>query len=182
MFAEAKIAPFRRYSRNVNYQSVLDLGSGPGTNAPLFQNRDYVGVDFNEKYTAFATEKFKGRFVTSCAIDFSKDCTEQFDLIIVNSLLHHLNDDETSTLMSHCANRIKQNGTIHIIDSVLPTHFSLKRTLAKLDRGKFVRPLSRWEELVFSHFKKCHLEFYTLNLFGLPAYDMFYFVGERHDH
>ena len=42
-------------------QTVLDVGCGPGTNAPHFAHADYLGVDINPSYVATAARRYVHR-------------------------------------------------------------------------------------------------------------------------
>jgi SAM-dependent methyltransferase len=60
-FASQKFAPVERHLAHHDVRRILDVGCGPGTNAPRFAGADYVGVDINERYLVIAREKFRGR-------------------------------------------------------------------------------------------------------------------------
>ena len=49
-FAEQKLAPVMRHNVMGAVRRVLDVGCGPGTNAPHFEGLDYLGLDINPDY------------------------------------------------------------------------------------------------------------------------------------
>ena len=73
---------------------------------------------------------------------------ERFDLILVNSLLHHLDDSSIIRLLTHLSGLVTADGRVHILELVMPEHRSVARFLARQDRGRYVRPLSTWSSLI----------------------------------
>ncbi len=76
--------------------SLLELGTGPGTDWNIFKNHyEVVGSDnSNEFLNHLRAKNPDGRFIE---IDASSLKTSlQFDGIYSNKVLHHLNDDELS--------------------------------------------------------------------------------------
>ncbi len=49
-FVQEKLGPILRHNHLACVRRVLDVGCGPGTNAPLFAGVDYVGLDINDRY------------------------------------------------------------------------------------------------------------------------------------
>ena len=64
-----------------------------------------------------------------------------------------------------------------MLDLVLPAHASAGRLLARLDRGRFARPIESWRALFTEHLREEHFEPYAFGLPGLPLWQMVYFVG-----
>ena len=64
---------------------ALDVGCGPGTNAPRFAGADYVGVDVNEGYLAIARAKYPGRFIQADLQTAELSSLGTFDTILVNA-------------------------------------------------------------------------------------------------
>ena len=68
-------------------------------------------------------------------------------------------------------------GQVHVLDLVLPPRASAARLLARLDRGRFARPIESWHALFTEHLREQHFEPYAFGLPGLPLWQMVYFVG-----
>lgn len=159
--------------------SVLDVGCGPGTNAPLFRPDGYVGVDINPAYIETARRRHQGRFVVADVADPAAFPDERFSLVFMNSLLHHLDDATVGRLLDRVAALTTPEGRVHILDLLLPPDPSAARVLAKADRGRFARPVEAWRELFGRHLNVEHFEPYDVGLPGLPLWRMVYVVGGR---
>lgn len=179
-FAEAKFAPVLRHTDLSGVRRVLDVGCGPGTNAPLFAGLDYTGLDINERYIEYASSHHPGKFVAQDATTLEVPAGERFDFVLVNSFLHHIPDPEVSRLLGHLRSVVAPDGHIHILELVLPPKPSLGRLLARLDRGDHARPLAHWRELLSESFEPEVFEPYPLGGARWAAttlWNMVYFKG-----
>lgn len=176
-FAAAKVRPFLAHLDLSRVRRVLDVGCGPGTNAHLFAHTDYVGVDINPDYTTLAARRHRGRFVTGDVSDPNVLPNERFDCVFANSLMHHLPDDVVRALLRRMAELARPDGEVHVLDLVLPERASAARALARLDRGKFPRPIEAWRALFTEHLVLRHFDVYPLGLPGIPLWWMVHFVG-----
>ena len=61
-FAGRKFEPIEHHNDLARVRRVLDVGCGPGTNAARFEAAEYVGLDINPGYVAFARRKYRGSF------------------------------------------------------------------------------------------------------------------------
>jgi SAM-dependent methyltransferase len=176
-FASAKLKPFLAHVDLEQTHRVLDVGCGPGTNARVFAGRDYVGIDVNPDYIRTASSRHPGRWVVGDVTDETVFPDERFDCVFANSLMHHLDDDAVRNLLRRMARLTAPDGKVHVLDLVLPPHASAGRMLARLDRGRFARPLDRWRALFTEHLQEEHFQPYAFGLPFLPLWDMVYFVG-----
>lgn len=176
-FASAKLRPFLARVDMRSVRRVLDVGCGPGTNARLFANHDYVGVDINPEYIATASRTRPGRFLVGDVADPRVLPDERFDCVFANSLMHHLPDPVVTRLLARMAALTAAGGSVHVLDLVVPDAWSPSRALARLDRGKYPRPLHAWRELFTAHLDEQHFQLYPLGLPGLPLWWMVYFAG-----
>ena len=178
-FAERKFAPVRRHNDLASARRVLDLGCGPGTNARHFRHADYVGVDNNTEYIAWARRHYPGRFVVA---DVSKDAMtvgSGFDFILANSFFHHIATQDVRRILAHVAALLSEGGQVHILDLVMPKNNGLPRMLASWDRGEFPRPLEEWRALLTESFVPVVFEPYPLGIAGVTLWEMVYFKGGR---
>jgi SAM-dependent methyltransferase len=176
-FASAKLRPFLARGGVSRTRRVLDVGCGPGTNAPVFASCDYVGIDINPEYIRTASSHHRGRFVVGDVADERVLPDEHFDCVFANSLMHHLDDGVVRSLLRRMSRLTTPDGSVHVLDLVLPERASAARTMARLDRGRFARPLDAWRVLFTEHLRELHFEPYPLGLPGLPLWRMVYFVG-----
>lgn len=175
-FAAKKFAPVERWLRHHPVRRVLDVGCGAGTNAGHFTGVDYVGIDVNERYLESARARFRGQFVQADLTSADLSSLGTFDMILANSFLHHVNDADTERILAQLAPLLAADGTIHILDLVLPPRKSLARMMARLDRGAYARPVERWHALFTAAFEPLGFEPY---FFGGRLWSMVYFRGRR---
>jgi SAM-dependent methyltransferase len=182
-FAEAKFAPIRRHNDLTTVRKVLDVGCGPGTNTAHFEGVDYLGIDINERYVAYARSQFGRAFLAADATEFTAPDGESFDFILVNSFLHHIPDEAVSNLLAHLKSIVSDDGGIHVLELELPAQPSVAKLLARMDRGDHPRPLDRWRHLLAESFDPLVFERYPLTLPGpakLTLWNMVYFKGRPH--
>ena len=177
-FAEAKLAPMRAHTDFTKLKRVLDVGCGPGTNAPHFAHADYLGVDINPQYVADAARRY-GRAFLAADITTYQVTGDPFDCILVNSFLHHVDLESTHRILAHLPSLLPADGFVHIIELVLPPQASPSRLLAKLDRGDFPRPLEEWRTIFNQHFEEVVFEPYSVGLAGVTLWEFVYFKGRK---
>jgi trans-aconitate methyltransferase len=172
-FAEAKLRPLFAHNDLSRVQRVIDVGCGPGTNAHHFTGVDYTGLDFNEGYIADARRRYGRDFRVADVTRLAPGTIEPGDMILVNSVLHHLDDQETHRTLAALPQLMTATGTVHILDLVLPASLSPHWVMARLDRGQYARSVDAWRALFRTHFVEQVFEPYSFA--GLWA--MVYFRG-----
>ncbi len=173
-FAERKFAPVKGANDLSAVRSVLDVGCGPGTNTPHFEHADYLGIDVNPAYIESARERFGRDFIVADVNSFEPPDGRRFDFVLVNSLLHHLPDDEVRALLARTAELVDAGGHVHVLELVQPQRPSPARLLARLDRGDYARPMAEWDRLLGESLEAVHRERYTLGLPGAVLWNMVY--------
>lgn len=173
-FADAKFAPISRHLAAHPARRVLDVGCGPGTNAPRFTKADYTGLDINADYLALARTRYKGTFIQANLASADISSLGRFDCILINSFLHHLASDAVHRILRQVSTLLESGGRVHILELVLSERRSLSRIMAKLDRGRYPRPIDEWKHLFEAHFETVRLEPYML---GGHLWAMVYFQG-----
>jgi SAM-dependent methyltransferase len=176
-FAERKLAPLMAHNDVSRARRVLDVGCGPGTNTHHFAGADYLGIDFNPAYIESARRRHGRKFVVADVTSYQVPNDERFDLILANSLFHHIDSASTSRILSHLATLLSDDGHIHVFDLVLPSRPSVSRFLARADRGEHPRPLEEWRELFTAAFEPVVFEPYRLGTAGVTLWNMVYFKG-----
>lgn len=174
-FVSQKFAPVERRLSQREVRRVLDVGCGPGTNARRFASADYVGIDNNERYLAVARSKYRGTFIHADLADADLSSLGAFDTILVNSFLHHLPDGAVTRILQQLEPLLGAAGTAHLVELVMPEKRSIAWVMAKLDRGRYARPLSAWQELFSAYLEPVTIEPYT---FGGGLWSMVYFQGK----
>jgi len=177
-FARQKFAPISKHTDLKTVRNVLDVGCGPGTNAGLFANTGYLGVDINPRYIESARKKYGRNFLVADVTTYADIPAEKFDFILINSFLHHIDDAGTNAILSRLKFWLSDDGHIHILELVYPTRLSVAQLVAKADRGKFSRPLDVWRSLFERHLKIQAFEPYPLHGLGITLWNMIYCKGK----
>lgn len=175
-FVKQKLAPFQKRVDLIRVPRVIDLGCGPGTNAGIFSPAQYVGVDISVEYIEYARSHYPHQFEVW---DITKPGPElgTFDLAFVNSVFHHLSDEETNQVLRSLSIHLNYDASVHVIDLVLPEQPSLARTLARLDRGEHPRHIEHWRELLDGHLEIELCETFYIGLAGVRMWQMIYVTG-----
>lgn len=176
-FVASKLRPVWRHNDRAAIRRVLDVGCGPGTNSAEFAGLDYLGVDLNPSYIEHARRKHEGRFVVA---DLRTDAVPgkgSYDFVLVNSLLHHLDDGPVSSLLADLRQYVSDDGHVHVIELELPERRGLPRLLALSDRGDYPRTIERWRTLLTEHFDEVVLEPFPVPARGPMLWSMVYFKG-----
>jgi SAM-dependent methyltransferase len=176
-FAEPKLRPVLTNNDLTKVGRVLDIGCGPGTNTRHFLNCDYLGIDFNEEYISSARRRFGQRFMVADVTNLVLPADQRFNFVLLNSLLHHLDDTQVRGLLKRVTDLLSKDGCVHITELVLPERSSIPRLLARLDRGHYARRLERWEDLFSEVFRPVLFKPYSVTGLGVPLWDMVYFKG-----
>ena len=175
-FVRAKFAPILQHNDLARVKRVLDIGCGPGTNCKHFRHAHYTGIDVNPGYISYARRRH--------AMDFQvRDATTdvpdgRYDFVLLNSLLHHLDDQAALRVLRQSAAALDHNGSIHVIELVLPERQGLPRLMATRDRGDYPRPLERWRSMFCQYFEPQVFRPYTIGLAGIPLWNLVYFKGK----
>jgi SAM-dependent methyltransferase len=132
----------RQYISYVPGQRVLDVGCGPGYVIEYLPECDYVGFDTDQKYINYARNKYGHSGIFFCQ-EFCDDALRNmntFDLVIMNGLLHHLDNNEVIALFKRIKCILRSGGQVVTLDGCyVEGQSSIARRLLGLDRGKYVR-------------------------------------------
>lgn len=167
-FNRPKIHAIERMLRRSGNEKgrILDVGCGPATNASFFSDWDYLGVDLNPEYIKVARTKFPGlRFEVADAAALELN-GEKFDVVLINSLMHHLNDAECSELLRGIRHTLGENSTIITQEPLTPdTKKRLMRFLMNNDRGDYFRTQEEWKNIFhINNYQIVFEEFYSLKI------------------
>ena len=137
------------FLQDLSFQSVLDIGCGPGEYAGLARS-SYLGIDTSES------------FIKTCRARYAQDPTKVFihadattvtvpgryDLAVLNSVLHHLTDEETTRLIAWVARSARY---LFVLDLHPVPWNPASRCLYALDRGHYVRDVAAQKALILQH-------------------------------
>jgi SAM-dependent methyltransferase len=176
-FVSTKLGPIWRHNDRSTIQRVLDVGCGPGTNSAEFDGLDYLGVDLNPAYIEHARRKHASHFEVADVRTDSVPGKGTYDFVLVNSLLHHLDDVAASSLLEDLRDYVSDDGHIHVIELELPEARGLPRLLARSDRGEYPRSLAAWRRLLTEWFDEVVFEPFPVPAHGPMLWSMVYFKG-----
>jgi SAM-dependent methyltransferase len=136
---------------------VGDIGCGPGFIVELLPaDVSYTGFDTDARYIAYATRRFgaRGRFFhrpfdASAARDHGP-----FDIVMMNGLLHHLDDEEVHRTLAAVRPALAPGGRLFTLDGCyVEGQSAAARFLLEKDRGRHVRTEAGYRELLARHFR-----------------------------
>lgn len=140
--------------------SVLDLGCGTGLLKKHFPACNYTGIDTNLNYINYARQKLRGQFILGSILELERiGLRDQFDFIILNGVLHHLENGNAARLINSLNRYLKAQGKIIVIDHFFSDELNpLNRLLLNWDRGSFSRTEAEYRTL----FKKFTVWSYSI--------------------
>ncbi|MDP2709104.1 MAG: class I SAM-dependent methyltransferase [bacterium] len=129
--------------------SVLDLGCGTGVFSPLF-GPNYIGIDISPLYIDYAKSRYAKTFkvMDATKLDFPSG---SFDMIWVNGVLHHLNDNISLSIISEMKRVLKTGGRVVIME-VVPSTKMISKIIGSLDIGDNIRPAEDYRRLFQKYF------------------------------
>lgn len=136
---------------------VLDIGCGPAAFYARYHGVEgvtYIGIEPNSAYVAAARERFPGIELHAGTVPQVRDrVTGPFDLIVLEGVLHHIDDATAREALAFAAEWLAPGGRLVALDPVLiKRQHPVARALARLDRGKHVRTLHGYRTLGISAF------------------------------
>ena len=167
-----RLCPFLQIADHIPAEGrIVDIGCGRGLLANYLalgsSSRRVIGIDKQVKRIEAARASIKGRdninFYLRDALELHD---QEFDVIVVSDMLHHLTYPQQDKLLEHCY-RILPEGGILLMEDVTPdpkwkwiSHFLIDRTLNCGRRQNF-RRLADW---------KRHLEKLGFEVEHFPAH------------
>lgn len=153
----------RNYLRLKDGYKVLDIGCGTGKLLDFLPDGiDFTGCDYSERYIEKAKTKYgeKGQWIHVDSNDLNSlfPTDKKFDVVMANGLFHHLNDAEVSGLVKTARSLLDHNGVFMSIDICKSASNFLGNVLASVDRGKNVRDLIGYKQLVAREFTAVEAE------------------------
>jgi SAM-dependent methyltransferase len=133
---------------------ILDLGCGTGLFKKYFPVCDYFGIDNNPRYIEYARQRLPGTFVLGDILDLNRYITDQkFDYIILNGVLHHMDNIQVTQLVKTLSSFLSESGRILVVDHIFSEKLNpINKMLLSLDRGSFSRTVEEYQRL-FEHYR-----------------------------
>ena len=131
-------------------ERVLDVGCGTADVLSVLPDVDYVGFDVSTRYIERAQARWgtRARFFPQALDRGALRSLGQFDLILATGLLHHLDDQEVSTLFETLHPALATRGRIVTVDGCyVDGQNPVARFIIGQDRGDYVRTPQAYEAL-----------------------------------
>ena len=154
---------FKDYLNSKN-KKILEIGCSTGNFARKIidmENNSYYGIDISKEYVELAKKSTnKGKFFQMDArkLDFEN---EFFDLVMLSSVLHHIDDEISKSCFKEINRVLKKDGVVIISEPIINHKSLISIILCKLDRGNFIRTTEQYKDL-FKNFiieKANHFKF-----------------------
>jgi SAM-dependent methyltransferase len=139
---------------------VIDIGCGPAQALQSLPDVEYLGLDINPDYIAFArqTHGSKGTFVVGDTRSLRGD--PQFsdaDVVMAIGVLHHLDDGETADCIQFAYDALKSGGRFITHDACwIPNQGAFSRFIMSKDRGRNIRTEQQYRQLAGKIFRNVH--------------------------
>lgn len=150
---------------------VLDIGCGFGNLLELLpKNINYMGIDINQNYINYAKKRYRSRGRFICAdVTKLRLGQENFDVIYISSLFHHLSNIEVKKLLESLLPTIKKETIVVSADGVyLKNQSVLSRFTLSQDRGKYIRTKEGYLDLTEKYFSSINYKIVS-NLLNIPV-------------
>ncbi len=132
----------QQYAKPQTGERVLDVGCGPGFVIEYMPQVEYVGTDIDRRYIDYANKRYGNRGKFHC-VELNRDNADQFrnfDLILLNGVLHHIDDEGVIALLKLLRDSLREKGRVMTLDGCYyDSMSSWSRFFLRNDRGQFVR-------------------------------------------
>src|SRR5438552_9717340 len=122
---------------------VIDIGCGPAQALQSLPDVEYLGLDINPDYIAFARRTYgsKGTFVVGDTRSLRGDSRfKDADIAIAVGVLHHLDDEEAADCIRFAYDALKRGGRLICHDACwIPNQGVVSRYIMSRDRGRNIR-------------------------------------------
>jgi SAM-dependent methyltransferase len=136
---------------------VIDIGCGPAQALQSLPDVEYLGLDINPDYIAFARRTYdnKGTFVVGDTRSLRGDSRfKDADIVIAVSVLHHLDDEEAVDCIRFAHDALKEGGRFIFHDPCwIPNQGVFSKYIMSHDRGRNIRTEQQYRYLAAKLFR-----------------------------
>ena len=136
---------------------VIDIGCGPAQALQSLPDVEYLGLDNNPDYIAFARRTYgdKGTFVVGDTQSLRDDSRfKDADIVITVSVLHHLDDEEAADCIRFAYDALKRGGRLICHDPCwVPNQGAFSKCIMSHDRGRNIRTEQQYRQLAVKVFR-----------------------------
>jgi len=139
---------------------VIDIGCGSARVLQNLPDVEYLGLDINADYIAFARRTYgdKGTFVVGDTRSLRGDTRfRDADIVLAISVLHHLNDEEAAECIRFAYDALKRGGRLICHDACwIPNQGAVSKWIMSYDRGRNIRTEQQCRQLAGKIFRNVH--------------------------
>ena len=137
---------------------VIDIGCGSAQVLRYLPAVDYIGIDINAEYIAFARRTYgdKAIFLVGDTQSFRGDPRfKDANLAMAFGLLHHLDDEEAMQCLQFAYDALQTKGRFICHEACwIPNQGAFSKYIMSLDRGRSIRTEEQYRQLAGKIFKK----------------------------
>ncbi|WP_028777469.1 class I SAM-dependent methyltransferase [Shimazuella kribbensis] len=147
--------------------TVLDFGSGTGSNCTIFTPEGYIGIEPCNKRVRYSRQKFKDYLFYVLEDNTLPVDDNSVDYIVIIAVLHHISSNQMIDYLDEFKRVLKPGGSILVMEPCLYEEKPISNFfMKKLDKGRYIRNESSYLELftdrdfdcqVVERFRKCFL-------------------------
>ena len=135
---------------------VIDIGCGPAQALQSLSDVEYLGLDINPDYIAFARRMYgdKGTFIVGDTRSLRGDSRfKDADIVIAVAVLHHLDDEEAADCIRFAYDALKRGGRLICHDPCwIPSQGMFSKCIMSHDRGRNIRTEQQYRQIVAKFF------------------------------
>jgi SAM-dependent methyltransferase len=139
---------------------VIDIGCGPAQALQCLPDVEYLGLDIDPDYIAFARRTYgsKGAFVIGDTRSLRGDSRfKDADIVMAVSVLHHLDDKEAADCIRFAHDALKRGGRMICHDACwIPNQGAFSKYIMSHDRGRNIRTEQQYRQLAAKVFRNVH--------------------------
>lgn len=169
---------FKSLLGNLNFENkrVLDFGCGIGSSSCIFNPKDYIGIDCDDRRISYARRLYPDYRFESLKEKKLFLSDNSIDYILIMAVLHHIPSPKLSKYLKEFQRLLKPHGKIIVIEPCFFESFHLSNWYMKsFDKGKYIRCKDEYFKIFHDNnyttkdmkrFKKCFYNeiFFTANL------------------
>ena len=150
----------RNYARARPGDKVIDIGCGPAQLLQSLPDVEYLGIDIDPGYIAFARRTYgdKGTFVVGDTRSLRSDSRfKDADVVIAIAVLHHLDDEEATDCIRFAYDTLKTRGRLICHDPCwIPNQGAFSKCVMSYDRVRNIRTEQQYRQLAAKVFRNIH--------------------------
>lgn len=130
---------------------LIDIGCGTAQILQCLPEVEYLGIDTNPTYIAFARRRHtrNGTFVVGDTRSLRGDSRfKDADIVTAIAVLHHLNDQDAIHCIQFAYDALKTKGRLICLDPCwIPSQSTFSRFVMANDRGRNIRTEQQYRQL-----------------------------------